>query len=152
MKAKIALLFCVLPIIGAEPEGYKYWSAADLKSSAKTLAAKLDAQKFASDRLAEFGNHYALLAHREGSGQPELHDSEVDVFFATSGSATLVVGGTLRGGKTTAPGEIRGGTIEGGTRQKISAGDVVHIPVKTPHQLLLEPGAQFTYFVVKVKE
>ena len=152
MKRKIVLLFWVLPMIAAEPEGYKYWSTADLKSSAKTLATKLDAQKFASDRLAEFGNHYALLAHREGSGQPEFHANEVDVFFVSSGSATLIVGGTLRDGKTTAPGEIRGGTIEGGTRQKISAGDVVHIPSKTPHQLLLEPGAQFTYFVLKVKE
>jgi len=152
MRMKIALLFCVLPIIGAEPEGYKYWSAADLKSSAKTLATKVDKQKFANDRLAEFGNHYALLAYRDGSGQPEFHANEADVFFVTSGSATLVVGGTLRDGKTTGPGEIRGGTIDGGTRQKVSAGDVVHIPVKTPHQLLLEPGAQFTYFVLKVKE
>jgi uncharacterized RmlC-like cupin family protein len=33
---------------------------------------------------------------------------------------------------------------------KLGVGDVVHIPVKVPHQLLVEPGKQFTYFVVKV--
>jgi quercetin dioxygenase-like cupin family protein len=40
----------------------------------------------------------------------------------------------------------------GGTSHKLAAGDVVHIPANTPHQLLVEPGTQFTYFVVKVNQ
>ena len=152
MKTKLIFLFCVLPLIGAEPAGYKYWSAAELKGFAKTLAPKINAQKFASERLADFGNHYTMVAHREGSGEAEYHESESDLFVVSSGTATLLVGGTLANGKTTAPGEIRGPSIEGGTRQKISTGDVVHIPPKTPHQVLLEPGTQFTSFVLKVKE
>jgi hypothetical protein len=29
-------------------------------------------------------------------------------------------------------------------------GDIVHIPAKTAHQLLVAPGKVFTYFVIKV--
>jgi quercetin dioxygenase-like cupin family protein len=93
-----------------------------------------------------------MVAHREGNGEAELHETESDLFVVTSGTATLTVGGILQNGKTTAPNEIRGPSIEGGTKQKLSAGDIVHIPPKTAHQLVLEPGGEFTYFVMKVKE
>jgi mannose-6-phosphate isomerase-like protein (cupin superfamily) len=68
-----------------------------------------------------------------------------------SGSATLIVGGTMANAETVAPHEKRSGTIEGGTREKLSAGDVVRIPPRTPHQLLLDGSREFDYFVVKVK-
>jgi len=152
MKSKLIVLMCVLPVIGAEPSGYKYWSASELKGFQKSLAPKINAQKIATDRLADFGNHYAMVAHREGSGEAEYHETEADFYVVASGSATLVVGGKIRGGKTTGPGEIRGPSIDGGTKQKLATGDVAHIPSKTPHQLLLAPGAQFTYFILKVKE
>lgn len=152
MKTKLIFLICVLPVVGAEPAGYKYWSAAELKDFSKILAPKVNAQKFASQRLVDFGNHYTMVAHREGNGEAEFHETESDLFVVTSGAATLTVGGTIPNGKTTAPNEIRGPSIEGGTRQKLSAGDIVHIPPKTAHQLVLEPGAEFTYFVLKVKE
>jgi quercetin dioxygenase-like cupin family protein len=58
----------------------------------------------------------------------------------------------MPGAKTTALGEVRGPSIDGGVRQKLSPGDIVHVPPKTPHQVLLEPGTQMTYFVLKVKE
>jgi len=152
-KTKLMFLSCVFPLIGAEePAGYKYWSSAELKSFASALAPKMNAQKFVGQRLTDYGNHYTMVAHREGNGDAELHETESDLFVVTSGTATLIVGGTLEGGKTTAPNELRGPSIEGGVRQKLSAGDIVHIPPKTAHQLVLEAGAQFTYFVMKVKE
>ena len=152
MKTKLIFLICVLPLIGAEPAGYKYWSAEELKEFSKTLAPKVNAQKFVSQRLTDYGNHYTMAAHREGNGEAELHETESDLFVVTSGTATLTVGGVLQNGKTTAPNEIRGPSIEGGSKQKLSAGDIVHIPPKTAHQLVLEPGGEFTYFVMKVKE
>ena len=152
MKTKLIFLICVLPLIGAEPAGYKYWSAEELKEFSKTLAPKVNAQKFVSQRLTDYGNHYTMVAHREGNGEAELHETESDLFVVTSGTATLTVGGVLQNGKTTAPNEIRGPSIEGGSKQKLSAGDIVHIPPKTAHQLVLEPGGEFTYFVMKVKE
>jgi mannose-6-phosphate isomerase-like protein (cupin superfamily) len=152
MKAGWIGLLLVLPLIGAEPAGYKYWSAADLRAQGKALAFKMNALKVATDRGPEFGNHYAMLAHREGSGEAEYHESEADLFVVQTGMATLVVGGKLANGKTTAPGEIRGPSIDGGAKQRISAGDIVHIPSKTPHQVLLDAGKEFNYFVLKIKE
>ena len=52
--------------------------------------------------------------------------------------------------KTTAPHEIRGPSIRGGEKVALAADDVVHIPIKTAHQMLVEGGKQITYFVVKI--
>lgn len=151
-KTRLYALLLAFPLFAAEPAGYKYWSAAQLKAFDHTLAPKINAQKVATERLADLGNHYTMVAHREGSGEAEYHESEADLFFVTSGSGALIVGGTMHDAKTTAPGEQRGPSIDGGMKQKLAAGDVVHIPSKTAHQLILDPKAKITYFVMKVKE
>jgi len=135
------------------PEGFQHWSSASIQSLLQTLAkaATADPHHLASKQLADFPNDLFMLARRESDGQPEWHETQADIFFVQSGSATLVVGGTLVGAETTAPHEKRNGTIQGGIREKLSAGDVVRIPAKTPHQLLLEGSHEFNYFVVKVK-
>jgi len=148
---KLIGLLLVLPLVGAEPAGYKYWSAAELKSMSKPLANKSNA-KTSSENLGNFGPDHALMIHRDGSGVGELHETEADVIVVVSGEGTLVVGGTMPGSKNTAPNEVRAPAVEGGMRQKIAPGDILHIPPKTPHQVLLEPGTQITYFTLKVKE
>ena len=55
-------------------------------------------------------------------------------------------------GYKTAPGEMRGPSIRGGTEVALVAGDVLHIPAKVAHQMKLDPGKQVTYFVTKVVE
>ncbi|HEY2932735.1 MAG TPA: cupin domain-containing protein [Acidobacteriota bacterium] len=143
----VSLVFCA---IAAESSGFDYWSASDLQGYSKKLAVRMNAQKVASERLVDYGNHFLMVAHREGSGEAELHERQSDIFIVQSGQATLLVGGRIVGGKTTAPNEIRGPSIEGGEKRKLSTGDIVHITNKVPHQLLLEPGKEFTYAVVKV--
>jgi mannose-6-phosphate isomerase-like protein (cupin superfamily) len=144
------LLLAVLPLVAADPAGFGHWKAAELKSRGAKLAAKLDAHKAASERIGSFGNHFMMVAHREASGQAELHDAQADIFIAQEGTATLVVGGRILDGKTTGPGETVGRAIEGGSRIPLAPGDMVHIPARVAHQLLLEPGAKFTYAVVKI--
>ena len=68
-----------------------------------------------------------------------------------SGSATLLLGGTMVNGETVGPHEKRNGSIQGGVRRKMSAGDVVRIPPRVPHQVLLDGAHEFNYVVVKVK-
>ena len=153
MRIQILVLCLILPLIGAEPAGYKHWTPAELKERTKALSPKIDAHKIATERLANFGNYHALAVRREGSGQAELHEHWADLFVVQSGSATLLVGGTIPNGKTTAPGEIRGSTIQGGAPQRLSPGDIVHIPAKTPHQFLFDPGTtEFDAFVLKIKQ
>ena len=135
------------------PEGFIHWPAATLNSLSKTLSvtAASDPHHLAVNHLKDFPNEYLLLAHREADGQPEMHETEVDVIMVQSGSATLLVGGTLANGETVSPHEKRNGTIQGGFRQKLGAGDVFRIPAGMPHQMLLEGSHEITYLVVKVK-
>jgi mannose-6-phosphate isomerase-like protein (cupin superfamily) len=113
--------------------------------------ASADPHHFAVELLADFPNDSTMLVHRESDGQAEWHETQVDVFFVQSGSATLLIGGTLVNGETVGPREKRNGTIQGGVRRKLSTGDVVRIPPHVPHQLLLEGAPEFNYFVVKIK-
>jgi mannose-6-phosphate isomerase-like protein (cupin superfamily) len=110
----------------------------------------MNEHKLATEQFGTWGNNLAMIAHREADGEAEVHEKVVDYIIVESGDATIVVGGTVPNGKTTAPGEIRGPSIEGGVKKKLATGDVLRIPQNTPHQLLVEKGKQFTYMVVKV--
>src|SRR6267142_818752 len=77
---------------------------------------------------------------------PKINEGKV----ASERLATLAFGGEVVSPKTTAPNEVRGPSIKGGERKPLAAGDVVHIPAKVPHQLLVPAGKEFTYFVMKV--
>ena len=152
------MILIAIPLLAATseeqaPAGFEHWPAASVQSISQTLAADAakDAHHFAVKQLADFANESFLLVRRDADGAPELHETQVDVMFVQSGSAILVVGGKLLNAETVAPHEKRNGTIEGGTRQKLSAGDVVRVPPGTPHQLLLDGAKEITYFVVKVK-
>jgi mannose-6-phosphate isomerase-like protein (cupin superfamily) len=147
-----ALLFASLALPAGDPTGFQFWPASELKGFSKSLSPKIDAQKVATQQLGGFGNYSFMVAHREGSGQAEYHATQADIFFVQSGSATLVYAGSLVDGKTTAPNEMRAASISGGLEKKISAGDVVTIPPKVAHQVKLDPGKEFTYFVVKVTQ
>jgi glc operon protein GlcG len=86
------------------------------------------------------GRTYKLDAgRRDGPGEPELHDLDVDLMHVVRGTATVVTGG-----------EIRDGSIEGGTAQELREGDVLAIPNGVPHQFV-EVSDPFFYFVVKVE-
>lgn len=149
------LLVPFLAIVGQEsaPAGFEHWSAASLKQLGQTLSneAAKDSHHLAVRPLSDFPNELFLLAHREADGQVEWHETQADVFVVQSGSATLLVGGTMVNGETVSPHEKRNGSIQGGVKQKLSAGDIVRIPARVPHQLLLEGSREFSYFVIKVK-
>jgi mannose-6-phosphate isomerase-like protein (cupin superfamily) len=135
------------------PPGFEQWSGSSLLRMGASLSgeAATDPHHFAVRQLADYGNESFLLVHRESDGQVEWHETQVDIFFVQSGSATLLVGGTLVNGETVGPHEKRNGSIQGGVRRKISAGDVIRIPPRVPHQLLLDGSHEFNYLVVKVK-
>jgi mannose-6-phosphate isomerase-like protein (cupin superfamily) len=158
MKGLFWLALVVVPLLAVNsqapaPIGFEHWTPADLQAASKTLAEKAasDPHHAATKTLSDYPNDLFLLAHREADGQVELHETQADLFVVQSGSATLIVGGTLLDGETVAPDEKRNGTIQGGTRHKLIAGDIVRIPANVPHQLLLDGGREFNYFVAKIK-
>jgi hypothetical protein len=48
--------------------------------------------------LADYANDSYLLVHRAGDGQVEWHETQADVFFVLSGTATLLLGGKMVNG------------------------------------------------------
>lgn len=91
----------------------------------------------------------ALIVRRTQDGVVEIHTGLNDIFVVQRGSATLLVGGTVTGNHSTAPGEFRGGSITSGRAQSLAPGDAVWIPAGIPHQLLVRKGQQFTYLAFK---
>jgi mannose-6-phosphate isomerase-like protein (cupin superfamily) len=128
------------------------YSPDTLMAMEKALAQKADASGLATQPIKKYSTDYTLLAFRSQSGKPELHEKFADFYFVIAGNATLVSGGQIVNAKTTAPGEVRGDSIQDGKETKLKKGDIVHIPADIPHQLTLAKGDTFQYFVIKVQE
>ena len=137
----------------AVPAGFELWTSKSVSPQMADMIAEApsDPHRFAVRLLADYPNDAVLLVHRAADGPPEWHETQADVFLVQSGSATLVVGGKLINGETVGPHEKRNGSIVGGVRRKIAAGDIVRIPPRVPHQVLLQGPGAFDYFVVKIK-
>ena len=97
-------------------------------------------------------NHYMDAIHRTKSGLAESHDVKADLYVVLGGEGEVVVGGTMPGRQEmkTRPGEWRAPKIVGGKSYPLSKGDMINIPSKTPHQIMLKPGNTITYLIIKV--
>jgi quercetin dioxygenase-like cupin family protein len=89
-------------------------------------------------------------SRREAPGMAEIHDKDADLVYVLDGEATIVTGGSAVNLKTTAPGEHRGSSIEGGETRRLKKGDVMLIPAGAPHWFR-EVTNPFLYYVVKVR-
>ncbi len=147
-QAAFLVVVLAFPLTATAPEGFHCWTAADLSATEQRLGEKHEA--LASAPLADYGNHNLMLIARTADGHAELHENWSDIFVVRSGNATLIVGGEVVNPRIVSAGEIRGDSITDGRKQSLHPGDVVHIPPRTPHQLLLGQGGSFSYFVVKV--
>ena len=151
--AVMALAACVLPMAAAQTLVVDRLTQSQMIEQTQQLTAKAQGPSgTASAKLSEYPNHYTMIALRHKDGGAEIHANFADFFLIVQGSATLVTGGTVEGGKEQSPGEIRGGVVRNGTSMTLNPGDVVHIPATVPHQMLVPEGSTFIYFVIKVKE
>ncbi len=134
MNKPFLMFLPVVMAIAAVPAGYEHWTAEQFRMREEVLHKTMK-NGLASETLGHWGHHLLLKTRRESSsGQAELHENQTDLIVVQSGHATIIIGGKIVNGRTTAANEIRGTSIEGGERQTLKAGDVVHVPVKTPHQ------------------
>jgi mannose-6-phosphate isomerase-like protein (cupin superfamily) len=150
----LAMAMCSL--LGAAAYGQsnqaEYFSAQDVQQKLAGLAPKAQSSGSSGATLGDYTTHKIQLSVRTASGGAEVHAHYDDIFVVQQGHATLITGGTVIDPKTSPDGETKGSGISDGHSQEIAAGDVVHIPAGTPHQLKIASGSLFSSIVVKVKE
>jgi mannose-6-phosphate isomerase-like protein (cupin superfamily) len=117
-----------------------------------TLAQTAKASGSGGATLSDYKSHAIKLSVRTASGGAEVHAHYDDIFVVTEGTATLVTGGSVLDPKTDNEGETKGSSVQNGTSQPITKGDIVHVTARTPHQLIIAPGDVFGTIVIKVKE
>lgn len=156
--ALVAKLCAFTVVFGAcvigQVQSAEYHSSSELKQRFRDLAqqAKEKNAGSAGRDLGSYGNHALKLSYRRGTGQAEVHVHAADVMVVTAGSATILTGGSLVHATEENGNEIKGSSIDGGTRQVLSVGDIIHIPAGMPHQLILDRGKDFSAFVLKIHE
>lgn len=135
------------------PTGAQVFPGKEVSALLDALVAKAKASGSSGLALGDYGTHAIKLSVRGSSGGgAEIHAHVDDIFIVVDGSATLVTGGTVLNAKTSTDGETKGRGIEGGVKQTLHKGDVVHIPAGMPHQLFIAPGEIYSCIVIKVKE
>jgi len=92
----------------------------------------------------------ANMIYRVGDSGSEVHEKASDFIVVHEGGGDVVVGGKVIGGQVDRPDEIRGTSIEGGTRYTIAAGDTLYVPAGVPHQFFVEKGKHWVITIVKI--
>jgi mannose-6-phosphate isomerase-like protein (cupin superfamily) len=144
--ASIALL-ASMPLGAADPQTAIHWSASQLAATEAKIKSSVDpARHLGLERLLDS----ATLIYRDGPSEAEVHQKLADFITVRAGEGEVVIGGTIVDGKSSAPDELRGPSMKGGTRYKLSAGDILYIPANTVHQFFVTPGKNFTVTIVKI--
>jgi|SRR5215470_8418000 len=125
-----------------DPSGVMYFSRQETEEAFKESL-------MLSDGVPE-KNYRVAVYHRDKGGEVEVHKKDTDLFYIVEGSATFVTGGTIAGGKETAPDEIRAATMQGGVERNIGKGDVIVVPANVTHWYK-DVHQPITYFGVKVR-
>jgi mannose-6-phosphate isomerase-like protein (cupin superfamily) len=142
----LVLVVAVVPMTAAQ-QGPMHWSASQIAELEKKIASNVDpARHLGLERLLDS----ATLIHRDGPSEAEVHQKLADFITVRAGEGEVLVGGTIVGARTSAPDELRGPSMEGGTRYRFAAGDMLYIPANTPHQFFAAPGRHFVVTIVKI--
>jgi mannose-6-phosphate isomerase-like protein (cupin superfamily) len=140
-----SLMVCVSCVTLGAQEPAKGGTLPATDVTAKDIAAFIKAlpKDAVSDRpirVVNVGGYqvgvYGVFRPKTIPGDAIKHDTTTsEVYYMLSGTGTLVTGGTIAGTKTVVgpASENRGERIEGGVTRKVTPGDMVIIPGRTPH-------------------
>ncbi|OFW13789.1 MAG: hypothetical protein A3F70_18895 [Acidobacteria bacterium RIFCSPLOWO2_12_FULL_67_14] len=113
-----------------------YVSQAELTAVLKKSYEKPQSDVTAQKVAAPPNNVFVNIGHRTKEGATMsggVHPDLIEVYHIIEGTATVTTGGTLVRPAGAAP-DARP-VIQGGTSQRVTVGDVVVIPINTPHTI-----------------
>ena len=130
-----------------DPATPVFWSAKQMAELGAEAGTRVSADThMAGVRLLPS----ASMIYRTGDSGSEVHEKAADFISVLEGEGAILVGGKMIGGKPGAADEIRGDSIEGGTRYPVKAGDTLYIPANMPHQFFVEKGKHWVITIVKI--
>ena len=141
------------------PEEFIHWDAEALEAVQESLEEEIEngyrtwGTRFVFESVlpqAPYRHHDISIVHREGYTQPEIHETKWDLYVILDGSGTLLVGGNRVGWVDGRPPEEQRPALEGATAFEVTEGDVVNVPAKSWHQIVLPEGAEMTYMLINV--
>jgi mannose-6-phosphate isomerase-like protein (cupin superfamily) len=94
--------------------------------------------------LGNYGHYTASVQRRNVGAAPETHDGFSHFLMFTSGEGNVILGGQIVDGPDGKK------IIKGGDTHKIVLGEMYQIPIKTPHQVVPNPGSSITYWVTNI--
>jgi hypothetical protein len=124
----LAVFVVLAPLMADDPAGLVVWKSSDIKQHATT------------EELQKAPEYRAVVVHQDRDAEPVMGEVGAQLLIVESGEATLLTGG-----------KIQGASIQDGSKTELSEGDVVHIPVALPRQILVAPGKQVTYLVIEAQ-
>jgi mannose-6-phosphate isomerase-like protein (cupin superfamily) len=95
-------------------------------------------------RLGNYGHYSASIQRREVGAAPETHTGFSHFLMFTSGEGSVILGGQIVDGPDGKK------IIKGGDTHKIVLGEMFHIPINTPHQVVPNAGSSVTYWVTNL--
>jgi hypothetical protein len=147
-KIIVAALFAVVLAAGAgHAQTPQHWTAKQIAEMEKKIAGSVDpARHLGLERFLDG----ATLIYRDGPSEAEVHQKLADFITVRAGEGEILMGGTIVDARVSAPDELRGPSMNGGTRYRFAAGDMLYVPVNTVHQFFVAPGKSFVVTIVKM--
>jgi mannose-6-phosphate isomerase-like protein (cupin superfamily) len=143
------------------PEEHLRWDAEAFTAKRAQLEQRLASgggiwgTGFAFDRViddAPYRPHSMSIVLREGYTQPEIHQLKWDIYVVLEGSGTVLMGGVRTNWRADLPPEQQRPQLNGAEAFPVTAGDIVHIPARVWHQLVLEEGQSMLYALININE
>jgi mannose-6-phosphate isomerase-like protein (cupin superfamily) len=171
IPACLASLACVAPVsaqdgfsrvtVEPRPGEYLHWNADAFAAKRAELEARIAGgggiwgTGFAFDRViddAPHRPHSMSIILREGYTQPEIHQLKWDMYVILEGSGTVLMGGMRTNWVDGLPAEQQRPGLAGATAFRVTERDIIHIPARVWHQLVLGEGESMLYALININE
>jgi len=143
MKLLVTLLAGATVMLAQQPAAKTFTSAADVAAMITKAKneRKSDQPNFVQPLLQAAPYTENLEYRVQGvDSNPNVHETEAEIFYVVEGGGTLTTGGKLVNEKRMNATNLSGTGIEGGTSRHIAKGDFFLVPENTPHSFTKTEG------------